>query len=152
MIYRQKDLLYTHSGTGTGANAMSESEKKKAWTKIYRQKPEVKKWYKEYNREWSKKHLEQRRESRRADQLRRKYGLTTADFDALLVGQGNKCACCGATDWGGRGPFVDHCHATGKVRGILCMMCNIGAGAMVDNPKRAEQMVTYLKKHKEKKT
>ena len=130
---------------------MGESEKKKAWTKLYRQQPDIKKWYKEYNRKWSEEHREQRYESRRALQLKQKYGLTPSGFDALLFSQGSVCACCGTGNWGSKGPVVDHCHTTGRVRGILCMMCNIGAGAMGDDPSRAERLVAYLKKHQEKK-
>lgn len=129
---------------------MGDSEKKKAWTKIYRQIPEVKEKYRVYNRKWAEEHKEQRYQSRRALQLKQKYGLTPADFDAILLSQDNKCACCGTLEFGPKGPVVDHCHSTGVVRGILCMQCNIGAGAVGDDPDVAIKLAEYLRKSKEK--
>lgn len=53
-----------------------------------------------------------------------KYGLTPETFDQMFVDQGSKCAICATDVPGGHGWHVDHCHATGRVRGILCSRCN----------------------------
>ena len=74
--------------------------------------------------------------SKRRHTLRR-YGMTNADYDALLLSQDGKCAIC-KTDTPGKGRKffdVDHNHITGKVRGLLCRVCNKYVGAF-ENARR----------------
>lgn len=61
---------------------------------------------------------------------KQKYGLSRADFDRMRVEQGHACAMCGLhEDANTRATlFVDHDHATGRVRGLLCARCNTGLG------------------------
>ncbi len=67
---------------------------------------------------------EQRHGTTRDFHLKRRYGLTSADVDAMVVEQGGVCAVCRT-----RPPqHVDHDHLTGLVRGILCSTCNQGLG------------------------
>lgn len=92
-------------------------------------------------------------EYRRTGTLRR-YGLTIAEFDALVAKQDGKCAICGTDDPGGNGVWhVDHDHSccTGRkiscgrcVRGLLCNRCNIGLGNFKDNPDVLRAAVSYL--------
>ena len=60
------------------------------------------------------------------------YGMRSADFDALLISQAGRCAICrhpfGITRKDG--PCVDHCHRTGRVRGLLCHGCNVLCGTL----------------------
>ena len=78
--------------------------------------------------------------------LKAEYGLTLAQYEALRVGQRGKCAICGAL---GR-LCVDHCHKTGKVRGLLCSQCNYSlVGAIEKNGlKNTEKALKYLKNSK----
>lgn len=78
--------------------------------------------------------------------LRRKYGITAAEYDALLEEQGGVCAICGGTERieDGRAMAVDHCHRTNKVRGILCSHCNRAIGMLGDDPEVIARAVTYL--------
>ena len=90
-------------------------------------------------------------DSDRARDLNRQYlyGLTSAEFDAMLAGQGGVCAICGTAEWPGRAnaPHVDHCHESNQIRGILCHDCNIGLGNFKDDPTRLMAAVAYLAKH-----
>lgn len=60
--------------------------------------------------------------------LRYRYGITAADYENLLVAQGGGCAICGRTYSTTRRLSVDHDHATGRVRGLLCQGCNVKVG------------------------
>jgi hypothetical protein len=77
--------------------------------------------------------------------LQKYYGLTLEAFNALLAGQGGKCAVCETSEWRGHGPVLDHDHVSGKVRGILCTNCNTAIGLMKDDPKRIAKLFAYLK-------
>ena len=72
-----------------------------------------------------------------------KYGLTRDELSALLA-QHDVCAICGTDQWGRKGPQVDHDHATGKVRGVLCNNCNQGLGRFADDPTRLRAAAEYL--------
>lgn len=69
----------------------------------------------------------------RKSALKSKYGLSLEQYNALLIAQDNKCALCSATEvgnsqWPTGHFYVDHCHETGKVRGLVCHKCNTAVG------------------------
>lgn len=72
-----------------------------------------------------------------------RYGLTPDDYQRLLDSQAGGCAICGGMDERRR-LNVDHDHATGEVRGLLCSGCN-GArlGRLGDSPERADELAAY---------
>lgn len=71
-----------------------------------------------------------------------RYKLTTADYDRMKQDQGGVCAICGIEpDYD---LYVDHCHRTGKVRGLLCCNCNTMLGKMDDDPSWFKQTASYL--------
>jgi len=72
-----------------------------------------------------------------------KYGLSRDEL-SLLLEQNAVCAICQTDNWGRKGPVVDHDHATGKVRGILCVNCNVGIGNLGDDPARLRAALAYL--------
>ena len=78
--------------------------------------------------------------------LLKKYGMTLADREALIAAQGGACAICGTTTPTGHGArlHVDHCHATGEVRGMLCTKCNRALGLFEDNTESLASAITYL--------
>lgn len=81
----------------------------------------------------------------RATQLRVKFGLTIAQYDEMLEQQGGHCALCPATsDSQGKRLAVDHCHATSKVRGLLCDRCNRALGLLADDPERMRAAALYV--------
>jgi hypothetical protein len=80
--------------------------------------------------------------------LKRKYGITEEQFRALLSAQGSRCRICDL-QLRVAGPretlaHVDHDHATGVIRGILCRHCNSAVGYLRDSPERARRAADYL--------
>lgn len=80
----------------------------------------------------------------RARNLRQNYGMTVEDYDAMLEHQDGVCAVCKQLPVGAATFQVDHCHATGVVRGILCSNCNLALGLSGDEPDRLRAMAEYL--------
>ena len=108
--------------------------------------------------EWKRKNPERHRESERRrrrrrdsrqirierDQyLRRAYGLTLEEFDFLIAAQAGECAICAKVD--GERLHVDHDHATGRVRGLLCGNCNRAMGLFHEDARRFEAAGSYLR-------
>jgi hypothetical protein len=90
-------------------------------------------------------------EANHVQQLR-KQNCESDHYQALFRAQGGKCAICGTTQGhrSSRGRVcrlaVDHDHATGKVRGLLCNNCNRGLGRFKDSVKNLEAALRYLKR------
>jgi len=77
--------------------------------------------------------------------MRRQYGISMAEFEALLKYQKGGCAICEKPiDALSRRMNIDHCHETGKVRGILCTGCNTGLGHLGDNVEGLQKAMDYL--------
>ncbi len=84
--------------------------------------------------------------------LQYKYGLTPADYQDMLVAQGGGCAICGIAqsqiwkeNW--NHPLeVDHCHDTGKVRGLLCSSCNVSLGRFKHDPDLLRRAAEYVER------
>lgn len=83
--------------------------------------------------------------------VRKNYGLTANDYGAMLEAQGGTCAICGvsASDivYKSKRLQVDHCHASGKVRGLLCAGCNRGLGSFKDDPELLRSAMKYLRRY-----
>ena len=79
----------------------------------------------------------------------KRYGITLDEYKALLAKQKGKCAICGN---GQSSVFVsldvDHCHRTGKVRGLLCANCNSGLGRFQDKVTLLKAAINYIRKHR----
>jgi hypothetical protein len=81
--------------------------------------------------------------------IRKTLGIEPQDYEKLFSEQNGKCAVCGTDNPGGnRKRFcVDHCHTTGKIRGLLCVSCNSGLGYFKDNMELLSNAATYLKRY-----
>ncbi|MDP3987306.1 MAG: endonuclease VII domain-containing protein [Nanoarchaeota archaeon] len=77
---------------------------------------------------------------RRKKNLKR-YGLTVESFEQLKSEQKNKCKICRIET---EKLVVDHCHKTGKIRGLLCSNCNIGIGNLKDDTETLQNAINYL--------
>ena len=85
----------------------------------------------------------------RRSELQRKYGITLEEYAALQAQQGGGCAICGTTIGEvkrRRALFVDHDHASGEIRGLLCGRCNTAVGYLRDHPAYAHALLGYLMK------
>jgi hypothetical protein len=82
------------------------------------------------------------RGAERARVWARQYGVDAATIMGMWEAQGRRCAICRTAL--GLKFAVDHCHETGRVRGLLCSTCNIGLGLFADNPERLRTAVGYL--------
>lgn len=83
----------------------------------------------------------------RRSKLKAEYGMTLEQYDNMLEAQGGGCAVCGMISPGGKGRFhVDHNHSTGKVRGLLCHLCNVGLGHFRDDVVTLTNAINYLNK------
>jgi len=122
--------IYENEAAGRRARYKLDPTKRLAWARRYR----------EVNPEKVKL-------SNRKYQLMRRYNMTLEDYDELLELQEGLCDICGVTLVDTRSTHIDHCHATGKVRGILCANCNKGLAFFDDNVLTLANSIVYLEKH-----
>lgn len=76
----------------------------------------------------------------RAGHLKRKYGITEAERQEMISSQMGICTICLAAP----AVHVDHCHETGRVRGVLCFNCNSAIGKLGDDPDTLRRAIAYL--------
>lgn len=119
-------------------------EKKKAMTRRYTVK------YADRcaaaTRAWYQKNRDHALKTARIRQLKNLYGMTIQEFQAMLKKQKGMCPIC-QTKITLKNPPVDHCHKTGKARGILCNSCNWGLGHFKDDLTVMASAIKYLRKH-----
>lgn len=99
---------------------------------------------------YQKEHPEKAREWGSKKHRRRKYGLSQDQYEAMVLAQRGLCGICQEpethiTRGGHPGQLaVDHCHVTGKIRGLLCFRCNVALGKFRDNPTYLKNAMVYL--------
>ena len=76
--------------------------------------------------------------------LMRKYGITPEEYDAQLAKQDGRCGICRRLPTPGISLHVDHDHATGRIRGLLCFRCNNALGDFEDSPVLLTQAAEYV--------
>lgn len=90
----------------------------------------------------------------RSFRLMKEYGITHAEYEAMLAAQGGLCAICRQTETyrlpdSSVSPLViDHNHATGKVRALLCRACNSAIGLFGEDEHRLAAALDYLREHR----
>jgi hypothetical protein len=112
---------------------------------------------KETKRKYATKHPEEIRKYEQRGYrhwVLRYYGISQKEYDAMLEKQGGKCTCCGRPNSGRmkkNGEYdrmvIDHDHKTGKVRGLLCVQCNLALGVLDDSKERVELLLEYIQRH-----
>jgi len=78
--------------------------------------------------------------------LKTRYGITIEQFETFFDLQDRKCALCRSETSDGKNFVVDHCHKTGKIRGILCSFCNRALGMFKDDTEILKKAIEYLEK------
>lgn len=84
-------------------------------------------------------------ERRKAYELRKRFGIEYSDYLSLMSSQGGVCASCGMPP-SSLFLSVDHCHLTGRIRGLLCSNCNAGIGLLGDDLAGLRKAVLYLER------
>lgn len=85
--------------------------------------------------------------------LKKMFGITLQDYQRMAEVQNHRCAICGELETGTdkqgvpRRMPVDHCHATGKIRELLCSACNKALGGFRDRPDLLRKAAEYVEKH-----
>jgi len=83
--------------------------------------------------------------------IKRTYGITYEQYEKLLEQQNHSCAICKSKISSSRTSrlFVDHCHDSLEVRGLLCSSCNHGLGLFKDSPTLLKRAIHYLSSGKD---
>ena len=102
----------------------------------------------QYSRDYHRQDPKRGYDRTRNSSYRRRYGITVDEYDEMLERQGGVCAVCGSPPTRHK-LAVDHDHATGKVRALLCSRCNCALGQAGDNADRLDALAAYVRSHKE---
>lgn len=101
-----------------------------------------KEWNNDYLRSLYKPKTEEERKRYSLANRLRMYGITVEDYKKMIEKQDSRCVICGFQS---DNLFVDHCHKTEKVRGLLCRHCNTGLGFFRDDIEVLVKAIDYLR-------
>lgn len=90
-----------------------------------------------------RRHKQQLYGGERSFLLKLRYGITAQEVEEMRRRQDGVCAICRSNP----PEHVDHCHASGTVRGLLCFGCNRGLGKAQDDPELLRRGLSYLERH-----
>jgi hypothetical protein len=119
----------------------------KPLVEFYPRKGGYRSWCKTCDRSNRPERTEEFKAKEKCRTLRRRYGISLAEFTALLESQSSCCAICSTDQEPKQGWHTDHDHTTGKVRGILCHNCNLLLGLGRDRPAILQSAIDYLHEH-----
>lgn len=106
-------------------------------------------------KKFKEKYLKNRKQDRKKNpakyknyDLKKKFNISLKEYNEKLKQQKHRCSLCKRHKSNFKKALaVDHCHETGKVRGLLCDKCNVGLGSFYENIKTLESAIKYLKEH-----
>ena len=138
-----REKLLNRSKKRAAEATSEEVVKRRKYMREYHAKNKEK--HNEYARNW----YHNNRDKTYSAQIKKKYGITLDDYDQMLKDQNGVCKIChGTCDHPQRrnsGTLsIDHCHTTGKVRGLLCNQCNSLLGWARDNINTLQKAIEYL--------
>jgi hypothetical protein len=120
--------------------------------KITGRRPDCKECNKKKSVDWARKNRKKRTKSQYFWTVKYKYNLTEEQYNEFIVGHVGKFAICNTLPKSKRNGktrirmHVDHCHKTGKVRGLLCYKCNSGIGLFEDDITRMKSAIKYIRR------
>lgn len=108
--------------------------------------------YNKKRKEWADKNREKRTRQARSSHLRVKFGISLDEYEEIFKKQNGLCAICNkkqkiSKDILGRknyNLYIDHCHKSGKIRGLLCNKCNQGIGYLCEDIEIIKKAIIYL--------
>lgn len=125
-------------------------DRKRAARRKYRvENPGYDAWW---NKELKEKDPERYSRLLRNRNLQKKYGISAEEYDEKFKEIEGQCCICKKTfENPPKNPrekiVVDHCHATGKIRGFICSHCNVGLGLFFDSPVALREAALYIERH-----
>jgi len=125
----------------------SEKQNTRVCSTCEAEKPLTKDFF--YWRSDNQKFRNECKECHKERQLKNKFGITYLEYHILLKSQGYRCEICRSELESSRYTkfAVDHCHKTGKIRGLLCTSCNTALGLLKDSEHRLHSAIKYLQHH-----
>jgi hypothetical protein len=111
---------------------------------VIRYRKNSKNYYKNNPKVREKKIAYAKTDLARSKRLKRVFGISLEDYNKKLLEQNGVCSICKTICKSGKDLAVDHCHTSGKVRGLLCSNCNTGVGVFQENKELLFEAVRYL--------
>jgi len=151
--FRKQKIEYCREYYKNNKDKFKEQQKKTRHIKnarrreLYATNPE----YRENMLKSAKEQAKKRPETRQKRELLQNYGITIEQYKEMLTNQNESCAICGnksALINKAQRLHVDHCHTTGKVRGLLCSNCNQAIGKFKDSETLLKKALLYLQNSK----
>lgn len=88
------------------------------------------------------------KECRNIKMVTKRHNITPKSLKDMFLKQNNCCAICNKSkDLFEKGLAVDHCHKTGKIRGLLCANCNTSIGGFMDSIELLKNAIKYLQEN-----
>ena len=101
----------------------------------------------QFSKDWYKSNKSSHCAQQRVWRMKSLFGLTVEQYDYMYRRQNGLCAICSGVNLDGRRLHVDHNHATGKIRGLLCYRCNSALGYSKDSIEILHKAADYLENH-----
>lgn len=119
-------------------------EKATLWQKEHKEEVNTR------NRKWAEDNYEQKFNSSKNSKLLKEYGIDLDEYNEMLENQNHVCKICGNPETKKLNNItwklsVDHCHETGKIRGLLCSKCNVGLSKFNEDEQLFLNAISYLK-------
>lgn len=93
------------------------------------------------SRAWGLKNRDKVAYTKRENYLKKTYSLNQEEYTAMVDQVGGRCEICKREE---SNLHIDHDHTTGKIRGLLCLLCNTGLGKFRDNKEILREAIRYL--------
>ncbi len=119
-------------------------KQEKPLSEFYKGKSSCKPCSNKISKQWKIDNVEKSRLARHRAKLKKKYGITLEQYEAMFDEQKGVCYIC-KNESLNRRLSVDHCHKTGKIRRLLCDKCNMTLGLVNDSQELLKQFIFYLK-------